>query len=408
MNIEAVIIRPMAPDEIEAVAHVRAVSFGVTPERVVNALKNDPRYDTSHVIVADYAGQLVGTAMVFPAKMWLSGVPVDTGAVAAVGVVPEFQRNGVAAKMMKFAVLRSFNEGYALSVLFPFSHKYYGQFGYRTVSDMHLYRLHRSNLVTASNEGDKVRPFQPGDLRFMRIMYKGQLTWHNGWFTRSDAWWDKLVESWPNIMVFDNDGMIEGYYVYSIKRGEDNEPVLQIKEFFASEGNVYRALISFLAVQNEADVIEYLAPPDTLLRYSLRQPIAHQATNRGWIFNDLCHVIPGPMARIINLPKALTSRFYTRGMSGERVFKVTDPLIPANEAPLSFRLVDGRAETRAATDSKIQVETDIATLSQILCGYLKAIDAYRLGLLKASEDTCTWLDQITADAPLYIQAGDWF
>jgi predicted acetyltransferase len=114
------------------------------------------------------------------------------------------------------------------------------------------------------------------------------------------------------------------------------------------------------------------------------------------------------MARIINLQKALTTRFYTRGLSGERVIKVTDPLIPSNETPVVFRLVDGRAETRLADDAKPHVEADITTFTQVLCGYMKAIDAYRLGRFKADEESCAWLDKIIADAPLHIQSGDWF
>jgi predicted acetyltransferase len=209
-------------------------------------------------------------------------------------------------------------------------------------------------------------------------------------------------------MVFDDDGFIEGFYVYELKTTERGERVMQIIELFAAEDKAYRGLIGYLAAQNEADVIEYLAPPDTPLRYALRQPYADEAQNRGWIFNDLCHVTPGPVGRIINLPAALTARFYTRGLSGERVLKVSDPLIPNNEEPLVFRLVDGRAETRAADNRDPQIETDIATLTQILCGYLSSVNARRLGRLQADEETCSWLDRAIEDTPLYIQAGDWF
>jgi sterol carrier protein len=47
-------------------------------------------------------------------------------------------------------------------------------------------------------------------------------------------------------------------------------------------------------------------------------------------------------------------------------------------------------------------------MTQILCGYLSAQDARRLGRLQANEDTCSWLDKALADSPVYIQAGDWF
>ncbi len=405
--LDHVTIRPILPDELDGVAYLRAIGFGRTEEMTLSMLHSDPRYSYSNIIVAEYEGEMIGTATIFWAQMWLSGVPVSLGAVAGITVLPEFRRRGVAAKMMEFAIVRMFAEGVALSALFPFSHKYYRKFGYGTINDVHFYRLNPSNL-TVFVEGHKVRPFEPDDLPMMRVMYKGQLTWHNGWFTRSNEWWDKLVGRWPEIMVFDNDGMIEGYYAYELKTSGRGERVMSIIEFFAAEDAAYRGLIGYLAAQNEADVIEYLAPPDTPLRYALRQPYADQAKNRSWIFNDLCHVTPGMVGRIINLPVALTSRFYTRGMSGERILKVNDPLIPNNEEPLVFRLVDGRAETRPANDGKPQIETDIATLTQVLCGYLSMVDARRLGRLQADEDTCSWLDKAIQDTPLYLQAGDWF
>ncbi len=405
--LDSVTIRPILPDELETVASVLSTSFGLAEDKVLQNLVNNPRFNFLHVIVAEYEGEIIGTVTIIPVQMWLSGVPINTGAVAAMAVLPEFRRRGIAAKLMEFGTVRMFAEGRALSVLFPYSHKYYRQFGYGTIGDVHAYRISPNNLMVFS-EGHKVRPFTPEDLPMMRVMYKGQMTWHNGWFTRSNNWWNKIIESWPNIMVFDNEGMIEGYYAYEIRQGRRGEQELHIKELFAAEDAAYRGLIGYLAAQNEADVVEYLAPPDTPLRHSLRQPRADNAENRGWIFNDLCHITPGVMGRIINLPAALTARFYTRQMQGERVIKVTDPLIPTNEEALLFRLIDGRAETRPVDDRKPQVETDIAALTQILCGYLSPFDARRLGRLRADEDTCTWLAKAIADSPLYIQPADWF
>jgi predicted acetyltransferase len=240
------------------------------------------------------------------------------------------------------------------------------------------------------------------------VVYKGLMTWHNGWFTRSNEQWAKIVSKWPNMVVYDNDGMLDGYLMSVSTVTPDGERRLNIKEFFAGDPQTYQGLLAWLAAQ-DVDVIEYMAPADTALKHSLVQPEAYQAQNREWIFSDLCQVTPGPMARIINLAKALTTRFYTRGVSGERVLKVIDPLIPENEAPLVFRLVDGRAETRPADEgASPQIEADITTLSEMLCGYLSAADARRVGRLATDEDTALWLDRIIEDTPLFIQGGDWF
>jgi predicted acetyltransferase len=407
MNLDTVTIRPMQPDEITAVAMMRAAGFGGNPEQIARRIIESPRYDISNVLVAENQGMLIGTATVFPAKMWLSGVPMDIGAVAGVTVLSAFRGQGIGSKLMRALVVNMYASGRALSVLFPFSHRYYKQFEYGTVGDLHMYRIAPDN-INVSGDAAGVRPFTPADLPMLRVVYKGQMTWHNGWFTRSNEWWDQIVKRWPDIMVYEKDDFIDGYYIYATSTDAEGNKTLHIKEFFAAEPEALQGLLASLAALGDVQVIEYLAPADSLLRHSLYEPKAVDAHNRSWIFDDLCYVTPGPMARIINLPKAFTTRFYTRGMSGELVFKVRDPLIPLNEEPITFRLVDGRAETRAAGDSPIQVETDIATLTQVLTGYLKAVDAYRLGRIAAEEDTCTWLDKIIVDTPLFIQAGDWF
>ena len=407
MKLGSVIVRPVLPDELESVAELRAVGFGGARQEALKSLVNNPRYEPSNLLVADFEGTLIGTGAVFPAQMWLSGVPLDLGAVAGVTVLPEYRGYGVAAKIVEFLIVRMYAEQRALSLLFPFSHKYYNNFGYGTVSDLHAYRISPGNIIPFEGV-EKVRPFAPDDLHIMRVLYKGELTWHNGWFTRSNEWWDKIINQWSNIAVYD-DGMVAGYLAYSVNTNQMGERILRINEFFASEDEAYRGLLAHLAAHDDVDSINYLAPAHTPLRHCLRQPIAVNARNHGWVFNDLCYVTAGPMARIINLQKALTTRFYTRGMSGEKVLKVSDPLIPSNEETISFRLVDGRAETHPAGDSTPpHIETDIRTLTQILCGYLRASDARRIGWFKATEDTCSWLDRIIVDAPLFVQAGDWF
>ena len=405
--IDSVTIRPVLADELPAVAQVRAIGFGGEPEMALNRLQSNPRYNAPHIVVAIYKGKIIGTTTAFSAKMWLSGVPMKIGAVAGVATLPEYRRKGVAAKMMRFIIGKMFNEGDALSILYPFSPAYYNKFDYGTIGDLHAYRIKTDNL-RPSEEGHKVRPFAPQDSRMMRVIYKGQMTWHNGWFTRSDEWWEQLINRWPGIMVFDNEGMIEGYYAYDLRNDDDGHSVLNIIELFAADGPAYQGLIGHLARQKEADIVEYLAPPNTPLRHLMRHPMADNAQNRTWIFNDLCHVTPGPMGRIINLSKALTTRFYNRTISGERVLKITDPLIPTNEDALIFRVVDGRPEVHSAKGLTPQIETDIRTFSQILCGYLSAKDAQYIGWLRADESSCSWLDKIIADTPLFIQAGDWF
>lgn len=401
-------VRPLSinNEDFQAFAQIHATAFGRTEPEILETLKDNPRYNASHVVVAEAENNVIGKATMFPAQIWLSGVPLNIGAIAGVAVLPEARKQGAGGKLIEAQIAQAAQAEYALAVLFPFSHRYYHKFGFGVISDVYAYCLAPSNLMDFE-EKSLVRPFDEGDLPMMRVMYKGQMTWHNGWFSRSNDWWGEIIKRWPNVVVFENDGMIDGYLAYEISSGE--QTTLHIKEFFAAEGAAARGLIGFLAHQTEVDVVEYLAPADSIFHHCLTQLRSEDAKNRGFIFEDLCHVTAGPMARIINLKTALTKRFYARHMQGERIIKLTDPLIPDNEKPVSFRLVDGRAESHDAPEGKApQIETDIRTFTQILCGYLPAIDAQRLGRLQADEDTCSWLDKALVDSPIYIQPSDWF
>ncbi|MDM8528493.1 GNAT family N-acetyltransferase [Anaerolineales bacterium HSG24] len=398
--------------DFESFAHVQSVCFGVEEKEAYNTLMDNPRYNTSHVIAAEINGKVIGVAIMFPAKLWLSGVPIDIGAIARLGVLPDYRNQGVASQMMETLVKKAAEKEYAFASLFPASPQYYQKFGFGVVGDLHVYQLSPKNIMDFE-EKEMVRNFEESDLSTMRAMYKGQMTWHNGWLSRSDEWWNKIINKWPKIVVFDNDGEIDGYLAYETVTNEEGQTVLKVKEFFAAEGEAFRGLIGYMSSKTDVDVIEYLAPPDTPLKHSLNQPRTIDEIDRGsgygFNFYDLSHVTTGPMARITTLHIALTKRFYARHMQGQRIIKLTDPFIPENETTIIFRLVDGRAESKIATPNKApQIETDVRIFTQILSGYLPAIDAQRLGLLKANEDTCSWLDKAVADSPLYIPSGDWF
>ena len=82
--------------------------------------------------------------------------------------------------------------------------------------------------------------------------------------------------------------------------------------------------------------------------------------------------------------------------------------MPANQKLINFRIVDGRPDIIPVEGKSPHIETDIATFSQIFCGFLSPEAAYRLGSLQADEETRAWLSKAMSTNPLFIHAGDWF
>jgi len=401
-------VRPATLDDLDAVAHLRAEAFGGDEVEARANVEGNPRYNYRHIVVADLDGETAGTACAFPTQMWLSGVPVQMSAVGGVVTHPDHRHKGVFKAMMEYLLNRMAKEGAAISALFPAAHALYQQFGYAAAANWQAYSIEPGNLPTFA-EAEAARPFEADDLPTIRSIYRGgQLSQTDGRLSRSNSWWDNLAaEKYragdKHIAVYDRDG-VEGYLKYHITA----ENALRVDEMLVSDDAAYRGLWGYMAAQPKIQAIEYVAPPDEPIFHLLDIPADSHGGNRGWIFNDVYHVTSSFMLRIIDLTEALTSRFYPQNMMGNRVLKIHDPLIPANEELVNFRIVDGRPDTLPLDGQTPQIESDIATFSQIFCGFLSPEMARRLGKLQADDESVAWLSKAMALRPLYIHSGDWF
>jgi len=401
-------IRQATPSDLSRIARLKSIAFGGEEAAVRANLENNPRYNYRHIIVAEMEGQVVGTATVIPTQMWLSGVPVEMGAVAGVTTDPKFRRRGIFRAMMEHLIPRMHAEGVAISALFPADHALYAPFGYAAAAVWHAYSIQPENLPRFP-EAAHVRPFDPADLPALRSIYRGgQLSQADGRLTRTAAWWERIVaekyRTGNNRIVVYDDGGVEGYLKFKLS----DDGLLHISEILVHSDAAWRGLWGYVAALPHVSAIEYLAPADEPILHLLRKPADRHGGNRGWIFDDIYHATASFMLRVIHLPEALTARFYPHNMMGHRILKIHDSLLPANGQPLKFRIVDGRPETQPADDSPPHIETDIATFSQIYCGFLAPETARRLGRLHADDESVAWLGRAMQTRPLYIHSSDWF
>lgn len=402
-------VRPAVAADMETINQLKTLAFGGGDPVIDAGLPTGRRCTVDTIIVAEADGQVVGTACAFPTQMWLSGVPVSMGAVADVTTHPDHRRQGIFQMMMAYLLQRMAKQNLAVSVLFPAAHPLYHRFEYAAAATWHAYSIKPENL-TPFLERNHVRPFVEADLRALQSIYRGgQLSQADGRLTRSAERWGVLTGTAfrrdnKHIVVYD-DGGVSGYLKYTLAAGG----VLQVAEMFVATDAAYRGLWGYLATQPNIAAIDYVAPADDPILHMLTMPADRHGGNRGWCFDDVFHATASFMLRIINLPEALTARFYPHDMMGQCVFKIHDPRLSGNQAPLVLRLVDGRPEVHPAQAGQTpRLETDIATFSQVYCGFLSPEYARRLGRLQADDDTIAWLGKAMALKPLYIHQGDWF
>lgn len=406
---EEITVRQATIEDLDAIAHLRMLGFGGNEASHRTDLEDNPRYNYRHVIIAEVESKSVGTAMAFPMQMWISGVPLKMGAVAAVTTHPDFRGRGIASALMQRLLENMAQDGIAISVLFPMVYNIYRQFGYAPAAVWHAYSIKPDNLPVF-NEAKKVRSFKMEDLPMVRSIYRGgQLSQADGRLARSNIWWDHSIAEGAQtnnrrIVVYEGETGIEGYLKYAI----NDDKVLNVTEMFVSSHTAYRGLWGYLASHPDITSIDYLAPADDPILHLLKRPRDSYGGNRGWVFDDIYHATASIMIRVIDVVEVLTTRFYPHDMMGNRILKIHDPQLPKNQEPVNFRIVDGRPDIIPLDDKSPQVEIDIAIFSQIICGFLSPETAHRLGWLQADDETVAWLSKVMVADPLFIHKGDWF
>lgn len=395
---ETITTRNATPHDLDTIVHLKSIGFKHDPAEERVKLENDARFSYKNTILAEIKGQPVGAAHLFPAQMWLSGVPIQLGAISGLATHPDHQNKGVAKTIVTQLLQKMAKQGVALSAVFPRKRKVYQSLGYTSVAQWHLYNIAPATIPT-SGEVKHTRPFEPADLAPLRSLYRGtQLSQGDGRLNRPNSFWETLVaeekRTSPNhIIIYHTGEDLEGYLKYTITSNQ----TLNVIEIFASTDAAYQGLWTHLATQSNITSITYVAPSDDFLLNYL--PNAQ----------DNYKTVTNFMLRIIDVKEALTSRFYPYGLMGNRVLKIHDPQLPHNQELLRFRIVDGRPDTLPLEGKPPEVETDIMTLAQIFCGFISPAAAQTEAKLQASAESVQWLSEaISMTRTPYILQDDWF
>ena len=118
MNTEITIRQANAAD-LDTIARLMALGFGDDEATRRQAMENNPRFNVRNVLLAEMGDEAVGTASALPNQMWMSGVPLQFGAVAAVTTHPDYRKQGISTALMQRLLENMSRDGVAVSALFP-------------------------------------------------------------------------------------------------------------------------------------------------------------------------------------------------------------------------------------------------------------------------------------------------
>ncbi len=174
--------RKLEPSEYWQARRAMAVAFeGVFEQEKelekAETDKYDPKEDLYGASFTE-GGPLAGSIVINNKTSRFDGHTVKMGGVGGVATLPAERRGGAIRACMELALRDMYDNGYALSHLYPFSTAYYRQFGYAPAGQSLRWKVKLSDLKRLPNAGGTVRQLFPGDdlsplLEIYNKMYGG-------------------------------------------------------------------------------------------------------------------------------------------------------------------------------------------------------------------------------------------
>ena len=298
------------------------------------------------------------------------GRSLSAPGLSAVASPPEHRRGGNVRRLLEYSLEEYRERGDPLSLLWPFSAPFYGQYGWATTNQYVVHDVDPDALAFATDtDAAAAVEFERVDADDWRDLHAvDRQTWtHTLALDRSEDFWrHRVLESWgtdPYAAVGYRDGDPVAYLTYTVESGEDGR-TLSASYFGAVDHEALLAVLSFChAHDSQVSTIRLKTPVDFDLAYCLDDPDAIDADLR-----------TGAMARVVDAVDALDAVPVEPGVDTDVVLDVADPLVDWHDDPIRLSVAAADATAARAPDAVPDVELDVGALTQLLIGTRTATD----------------------------------
>lgn len=344
-------------------------------------------------------GRIISSITINPYRCYVGGQLIGMGGIGGVMTALDRHGRGCASRLLVEGLKLMRRRGQAISILYPFSHVYYGRLGYALAAERLFYpeltqrdlpRYEEFRLVDRFLPGEAVAPLVGPHNRIMRK--------YNLCCERTPDRWQKFIaqqaERKAFIYLIRDGGRITGWFTAGNVEGERGHESQTLSVALADR-RALRAMLGMLArLPSNVRKIQLRMPPDFDLWDELAEPPAGRRQ-------------PSLQARVVDVAAALRGRGYARGSAGRLIFRIIDPQARWNHGTWSARWFGGELASLEKSSARPQLVADIAHFTQVFCGYRRARDLADLGKARVNSPACLdLLDELFHDRPTYTQ--DWF
>jgi len=293
------------------------------------------RIGRENLRVVRHSGRLVGGLGTYQMGHWFGGRSIRCAGVAAVGVAPEFRRQGASRGLLRRMLEEQRAAGVPLAALYASSQAVYRAVGFEQAGSWNRYELPLTNIRV----GDRELPMHSVPLSSpepFTALCRQRAESSNGQLDRTPGLWQRIL----NHRLKPQYGYLigelaapEGYVIYLQEGGVWEASKIEIRDACIRTARAARRLWTFLADHGSiVSSVNWYGPAiDPLLALVGECKFTPVQVFR-W------------MLRIVDVERALAARGYPADVSAELHFDVTDVLLPANTGRYVLQIRDGAPE----------------------------------------------------------------
>jgi predicted acetyltransferase len=329
------------------------------------------RIGRENLRVVRQAGRLIGGLATYQMGQWFGGRPVRCAGVSAVGVAPEFRRQGASRFLLQNMLEDQRSAGVPLAALFASSQAVYRAVGFEQAGSWNGYELPLTNIRL----DDRELPVHPAPLSSpepFAALDRRRAVAGNGLLDRTPGMWQRILNHRQKpqygYLIGDADDP-EGYVIYFQDGGGFEPTKIEIRDVCATTARAGRRLWTFLADHASiASSVTWHGPAIDPLLALVGECKSTPARVFRW------------MLRIVDVGRALAARGYPPDVSVQLHLDVTDPVVPANAGRYVLELHDGTPEVQRG--GRGELHCDVRGLAPLYSSFFSPQTLQSLGWLE--------------------------
>jgi len=327
----------------------------------------------------------------------IGGGEMAMGGIGGVSTWADCQGKGYAGKLMRESVRLMRERGDAVSALYPFSHRYYGKFGWASMGDRIVYKDAIQSDIICHEERAFVRWCRgEEDIARLNDAYMVYSSRFNGMALRSSATWAERLKQLSTekgqAYLIEKDGACLGYFFCEHLSAQPRGYECVVRDFACNSQEAFRAMFGFLStLPTNVAKISVSAPASLPLWDYYKEP-----------FILMKWALPFQY-RVVDVERAVAARGFLVEAKGKIAIKIEDSCGEWNNGIWEIEVSDGNGAARLNQNAKPDAEMSIQQFSKIFMGALDAPFLARQGFMpNILSATLAKINDIFRDYPVHL------